>query len=934
MDDRGVSEASRELRVVELLGQALELESSARQDFLLEACAGDDELREELEALLAEEAALDDGFLSVPAAAEVRPPPSPPKDLSPAPEWLGPYRVIRQLGRGGMGTVYLGEQKEPVRRQVALKIIDAIHDPARRQRFAAECQALARLSHPNVASLYEVGTTEDEHAFVAMELVAGTKITEYCDDHALSIPERIDLFLGACAGVRHAHEKGILHRDIKPSNVLVTEIDGRPTAKVIDFGIARAISEPLIDGPQMTLAHQLIGSPAYMSPEAGSGNRDLDTRTDVYSLGLLLYLLLTGVLPYEADDQEMFGPVLKRLAREPQPTLSARFTALDVETQRDFAAFRRLGRGGMARKLRGDLDAILDQAIALEREERYSSPADLAADLERHRRKVPVSARARTGPYLVGRFLQRRLGLVASLSALILALALGTIARTSEARRANLEAARARSALTEAQEVTRFLVELFEIADPERSRDDPVDARELLDRAAARLRGELQDQPLARARLLHTIGTIYTRMALFEPAETLITEALEVRESELPRDHTDVLASVNQLGVILRRQHRLAEAEVLFRRNLEAREAAPEADPIAIANALNGLGNLLWHQKRYDEAEAIHLRALEIRQRDLPPDHIDIAETSNNLGALLRDQERYQEALPFLRRAAQIFAGALGEQHPKRGAALYNLALIEDSLGEWQVAEIHAHEASEIWTAAYGPAHPRTLSARSRYGSLLRKRGRPQESAKVYHDIAVLKEEASGPGDTRLGSPLIGLGISLGHLGEFEQAEATLQRALEIYRAARGEEHPSTINARSNLAWLAWRRGRLAQAEADHRQVLELRERLLGPESRGTAWTLHYLARTLIDQGRSSEAEPLLQRALAIREAALAEEHPYIGHSLLELGLISYRAGRLDEARRQLRRVVKIYRRSLIPEHVDYQRAIDALTAIDPPAAS
>ncbi len=308
-----MNEVERERRIVELLGRAVELEGAARSRFLDGACLGDPELRAELDAMLEDEA---DDFLGLPAVANLADGPTPtawtltdareldvyaPSQES-IPEQIGPYRIVGTLGQGGMGSVYLGEQTEPVRRRAALKMLDAINDRRRLQRFAAECQALARLHHPNVAALYEVGSTDQDHPYVAMEPVDGTAITRWCDERQLPLKDRIELFFGVCAGVRHAHEKGILHRDLKPANVLVTEVDGVPTAKVIDFGIARAFGDPLHSGSTpMTLENQIVGSPAYMCPEIAAGEREVDTRSDVYSLGLLLYELLVGTLPFETQ---------------------------------------------------------------------------------------------------------------------------------------------------------------------------------------------------------------------------------------------------------------------------------------------------------------------------------------------------------------------------------------------------------------------------------------------------------------------------------------------------------------------------------------------------------------------------------------------------------------------------------------------------------
>ena len=727
-----VTEADRELNVLKILGEALELEGAERRSFLVDACAGDNDLRREMDALLAEEEGLEDDFLESPVV----------KDLgvgttlelekgseggSPSPVRLGPYLVVRTLGRGGMGTVYLGEQEEPVRRRVALKVIDGIHDWRRLQRFSAECQAMARLSHPNVASLYEVGTTEEGYPFVALELIEGASINTWCDDHGLGLRQRIELFCEVCAGVRHAHEKGILHRDLKPSNVLVTEVDGRPTAKVIDFGIARALEEPLVDGPQMTQAHQLIGSPAYMSPEAAAGNRDPDTRSDVYSLGLLLYQLLVGVLPYEPDGAPI-EKLLLRIAQSEQVVPSVRFAELGLEERRVIAARRSIAIKSLIRRLKGDLDAIAMKAIARRREDRYSSPADLASDLRRHLRGVPVTARPRTTSYVLGRFLRRQTGVVISLVALIAALAGGLVARSREAERANLEAwnvnaqaqrahaetVRAKQAVVEAEEITRFLVDLFEVADPERSPDDPVDVRQLLDRGAERLRTELEDQPLARGRLLHTIGEIYTRMGQLDRAEELVAEALAIRQQELKQDAVDVLESLDALGIIYRRQERYDEAEVLSRQVLSAREANERSDPLAVARALNTLGNLLWSRRKWEEAESVHLRALEIRENELGEDHQVVADSLNNVGVLLRQQKRYADARLLFQRASEIFAEKVGTKHPRYASVLFNLGLVEVPLGLLSEAESHYREALSIREAVFGNDNPLTSAARSR----------------------------------------------------------------------------------------------------------------------------------------------------------------------------------------------------------------------------
>ena len=733
-------EFDRERRILELLSQALELDGDERRAFLDEACAGDRELRDELEAMLEDEPTDNDGFLETPAAAglsgdPVGPEPSKPP-VAAAGSRFGPYRVVETLGQGGMGTVYLADQRKPVRRRVALKVLDSVHDRRRLKRFAAEGQALARLNHPNVAALYEASATTIGQPFVAMEWIEGVAITDWCDQRRLSLEDRIKLFLDVCAGVQHAHEKGILHRDLKPANVLVTKVDGRATAKVIDFGIARALGEPLLDTSSLslTLENQVVGSPVYMCPEAAAGESDLDTRSDVYALGLLLYHLMIGELPLDIRDINLVE-LLRRIAKGGWPTLSARFAELDPERRSKRARLRGLSERQLTLRLRGDLDAIAAKTVARDPKDRYGSPAELAADLRRHLDLEPVTARPATTVYVLGRFLRRRAGTVLVTAALVLALAVGAVASILGARRAsqevrranqqtdraNLEAERAREALAEARSVSHFLIDLFELADPERSPGEPIDVRQLLDRGALKLEDELGDQPLARALFLHTIGEVYTKMALFEQAAELVGEAMKIRERELPAGHPDVLESVNQLGVAYRRLGRLDEAEPLLRRVLAARESAPEPDMVAVALALNNLGNLLWSRERYDEAEALHWQALAIRERELGSGHADLAETLTNLGALFHAQKRNREAEPMLRRAIGIYAETLGTEHPRYAAALHNLSLVLDRLERWAEAEENGRRAAEIWEAAYGAEHPRTRRARAHLAGLERR---------------------------------------------------------------------------------------------------------------------------------------------------------------------------------------------------------------------
>ena len=961
-------------RVTELLSDALDLPETERQEFLDRACSGRPELRREVESLLKEAAGPGD-FMDSPAVLEVMraggrptfgvtlgsltgPAPLTGLDALPVTQELGDdYRVLSVLGAGGMGTVYLAEQTAPVRRRVAVKVINASTYIARgRRRFKAECQALAYLSHPNIASLYEVGETPQGDPFLVMELVNGTAINEWCDTFQLSIEERIDLFLGACAGVRHAHEKGILHRDLKPSNILVTQVDGRPVAKVIDFGIASP--RPGTSQHEATISRIIEGSPVYMSPEAAAldGARpDLDTRSDVYSLGLVLYELLGGVLPFDLEGHNVFS-LLRRISEEPIPAPSQRLLDASSETADVLAQNRALTRGrSLERRLRGDLDAILLRALAHSKEERYGSPADLIRDLKRHLDHEPVEARPASSWYLLQRFVTRRLGAVVSVALLIGALSIGLVGRSVEARRANQEAARAdaearraQAALAEAEEVSRFLTDLFDLADPDRSDSDVVTVRQLLDRGATRLQErELEDQPLARARLAQTMGLIYTKLALFEQAEELVEDALQLRRAALPENHTDVVDAMGQLGVIYRRQARYEESEKLLERTLEARLADPEMDPEKLAIAYNNLGNLRYNQGRNGEAEEAHRKALQIRTRIFGEEHEDTAISTNNLGAALQGQQRLPEALEHYETALALFIQHLGANNTRVGASYFNLCQVLQSLGQWDKAETRCQRAIDIWQHHYGPEHVRTLNARIYHSRLLIRRyrwqqaetrlrriledvrlanasdphnlvrtllylseslegqGREAEADETFAEALAIRKEVHGPVNAYVAQVLARQGRVMSEHREMTPATcarmaAIYDEALEIYRQTEGETHGDTLWTLGRLAQLELLCGRPQAAETALRRHLQRLQSIEGISVNQRIATLYRLGLALEAQGRYDEAVALLRQSLEQRLVHSGPHSIVVANYRHKLGRALLAIGDVDAARHEL----------------------------------
>jgi serine/threonine protein kinase len=577
-------------------------------------------------------------------------PPIPPRRPLPRDTAIGRYRLLELLGEGGMGAVYLAEQREPVQRVVALKLIrSSLGGPNAAARFSAERQALARLSHPNVAAMYEAGATDDGFPFFVMERVEGLPVVAYCDEHRLGIRERVELFIQICKGVQHAHQKGIIHRDLKPSNVLVADVEGRAVPKIIDFGIAKTLDAPLGEATAVLTSLGVVGTPAYMSPEALSGD-DLDTRTDVYSLGVMLYELLAGVRPHKLDGMPL-AAVIRTVADGDAPMPRTIFGALAADERRRIAEARGEGERSLAAALAGDLGWIALKATARERDERYGSAADLAADLERHLHHQPVVASPPSLRDRATKFARRhRAGVVAG--ALVVLAILGGIAGTT------IGMLRAQRARTEAEAVSKFLVDILDSASPW-NRKNETTVRQLLEEAAARIPRELRDQPAARAELLETIGSSEFHLGHLESAERLLREAIRLRTALEAPNSGRIGALLNDLGLVRKHQGHLDDAERLLRESLVIREKAYGHEHSAVARGLFDMGTILALRGKDAEAERALRESLALRERlFVRPgggvDAITVALTLNGLGGQLFRSGHLAEAESLIRRSLDV----------------------------------------------------------------------------------------------------------------------------------------------------------------------------------------------------------------------------------------------------------------------------------------
>lgn len=668
---------------------------------------------------------------------------------------IGSFRILGELGRGGMGIVFLAEQKRPVARRVALKVLRTpFRDRAAEIRFDAERQAMARLQHPSVAQIFEAGATDSGHPWFAMEWVEGEHLTDWCDSHELGVAERLALFRDVCAAVHHAHQKGILHRDLKPSNVLVSGQTDQPVVKVIDFGIAKATDRPLVDETLETGA-VLLGTPAYLAPEVLQGEAtDLDIRADVYSLGVLLYELLVGARPFDSPGDSLLL-VLRRATEEEPRGPSTRWTELDEDTRAHVAARRRHDTRSLPRRLRGELDWIVLRAIARDREQRYDSATALSDDLGRFLAHQPIMACPPSAAYRARKFVRRRADLVVAVALVMLSLAGGLVARSVEARRARDAAAEAEAARTdaerslavavearreaeasreEASELTAFLIELFEISDPTGAAGATVTARELLDRGAARVRDGFAERPLAEARFLQTIGDVYRKLGLYPEAESLFLRALDIREAALPPDHPDLADTANGLGALLAQTGDFEAAEPYFRRALGIREAERPPNPQRLAGSLNNLANLLADRGRFAEAEPLYRRSIEVAESLDGPPHPDLLVAWNNLASTLFDQGRLDEAEPLFRAFLAHQRTAHGGDHPHVAIAMENLAGLLAARGRLEEAETILLDAIDILGRVLGPDHPEVAYGRGELAQVLAAGGRTVEAERLFRE--------------------------------------------------------------------------------------------------------------------------------------------------------------------------------------------------------
>ena len=857
----------------EIFMEALDHENPEdRLCFLERACSSRGALRARVDAMLADHHS-PDTFMAAPAAGEPSMSPSPTEQPG---DRIGRYKLLEKIGEGGCGMVYMAEQEEPVHRRVALKVIKPGMDTKSViARFEAERQALAMMDHPNIAKILDGGvtgktevgnqmsevspepgirslrtevrsrnfdatsdfrpptsvpaptsvlrplTSDPGRPYFVMELVRGIRITDYCKQHNLSTRERLDLFTAVCSAVQHAHQKGIIHRDLKPSNILVTELDGRPVPKVIDFGIAKATEQKLTDKTLFTQFAQFVGTPAYMSPEqAAMSGADIDTRSDIYSLGVLLYELLTGTPPFDAQELLHAGfDEMRRIIRETEPpkpstrlTQSARVPAKPSESPSEVGG-RMSEIGGLKSDIRdpqsaieSDLDWIVMKCLEKDRTRRYETASGLAADIQRHLSSEPVTARPASAAYRFRKMVRRNKVTFAAASAVLVALIAGLGVSTwmffkaSAAEKAqSQERQKAEAEAGKSRQIAKFLQNMLKGVGPSAALGrDTAMLREILDNTADQVGENLQDQPEVEAELRTIIGDVYSKLGEYAKASAMLREALAITKGLRGNEHREVVTLLNAQAQVLGQQGELDQAEAMLREALamERKLMGKDGD---VTTSLNNLGVALADRGKYSEAETVNREVLALTKKIMGNEHEDVATSLNNLGVVLQQLQKPGDAETALREALVIQKKRWGNDHPSVATTLNNLANVVQMQNKLADSESLFRKVVALQRKLLGDAHPNVAAGLNGLALALLKQDRAAEAEPLLREGVEIERKARNTAHPQTARLIGNLGRIMEGQRKFDEAESLYREALAMYGKLPGEEHPDMTSWRNQL---------------------------------------------------------------------------------------------------------------------------------------
>jgi non-specific serine/threonine protein kinase/serine/threonine-protein kinase len=955
-----------------------------RVAFLDQECAGDPALRERIDKLLVSHEQTGNPLDAPPPVATVDDP------LREGPGMvIGPYKLIEEIGEGGMGTVWMAQQTAPIRRLVAVKVIKPGMDSKQvLARFEAERQALALMDHPNIAKVLDAGYTGVSpqesgvnkardaasltpnpclltrglgRPFFVMELVKGVPLTKYCDEHRLTPKQRLELFVPVCMAIQHAHQKGVIHRDIKPSNVLVAQYDGTPVPKVIDFGIAKATGQQLTERTLVTGFGAVVGTLEYMSPEQAELNQlDIDTRGDIYSLGVLLYELLTGSTPLDRKrlKQAALLEVLRVIREEEPPQPSTRLSTTDELPS--VAANRGLEPKKLSRLVRGELDWIVMKALEKDRNRRYETANGLAADVLRYLANEPVHAGPASAGYRVRKFVRRHRGAALTAGMLLAVLLAGVAISTWQAIRATRSEAAERRSAEIARAINRYLIEdLFDAATPEEAQGRKITVEEVLDRASVKVDTAFPDQPEVEAGVRLAIGQLYLSLSLYGKAEPHLGSALKLRIVHLGADHIDTLEAMQQVGWLCAKQGKLDEAEHHHRQALDGFRRVAGKEHRSTMQQMFSVAWVVAERHQYDKAERLLRDCLEMQHRVLGEGDPDTLETMGTLSAVMIHQAKWKDAEPLARQCLDIMLRVLGENKPSTLYARRTVILVLREKGKWLEAqrlgrenvaaarrifpplhretlliledlgsldwrlarfldaENELRESRDGWRQLMGADQRQTLAMSGRLAMALLDCGQLEEADREAREALEMCRRVKGPQQQEITvASLARFGKMLRFRGRWREAEKCLQEAEEGCRLRTGlDDAAFLLEIMRERAVVLQALGRHDEARSRFWQVLESQRHDLPPDHPDLAETIYRCGEYLLEVGKAADAKSLLEEALRIQREALPPEHPAVGQSLVALGWAQSRAGELAEGERPLREGLAIVSNALPTSH-------------------
>lgn len=844
-------------KLKQIFNEALDMEKSKRESYLKKACENDPALKKEIESLLKAHETSD--------KLEHSPEQLLQKAMSEQAlefkkgQQIGPYKIIRSLGYGGMGNVYLAKRTDgQFEQQVALKLLRTGFTTENQiRRFLAERQILATLNHRNIARLLDGGVTDDGQPWFAMEFVKGHPINEYCDEKKLNLKQRLKLFNKVCEAVHSAHQKLIIHRDLKPSNILVTD---EGTVKLLDFGIAKALDRDNNFFGESSLTHTglLPLTPSYSSPEQVCG-QPMSTASDIYQLGIILYELLTGCRPYEVSGKtpsEIEQVICEQQPTRPSTVITKLVTGQDEKEHnaQSISRQRQTKTEQLSKKLKGDLDTIVLKALRKEPERRYESVEHFAADIRNYLSGRPVTAHPDTLVYRSRKFLKRHKIGVGATAAIVLLMIGYIFTVTWHSQRTQAALKQAQKETARAEQVTTFLIDMFEANEPGETLGDTVTTRFLLERGVAQAE-QLENQPDIQARMFDTAGRIYTALGQYGEAKPLIERGLNIRRQIYEDDHLSVSESLHNLARLYKENGDYESAGNLYQEALNLREAHLTPDDPKIAESLYHLGMYYQRAKsNLDSAEILFRRSIEIRENAYGSFHEKVAESLRGMGGIMLANGKYTEAEEYYRRALEIQQNRLGHNHPETLTTINNMAILKAWNGDYDSAISLLQESLSERNSVLGTAH---------YGRAIQ---------------------------------LNNLAFIAGTQGDYKEAGRLLDEAISVMQNSVGVDHPHALVFRTSRARIKHLRGFYQEAESMHREVLDTKREQLGPEHPDVAASMVQLASLLIDQQNYREAEDLLGQAITLHQNSRGGKYPMLTSGFYLLGKLKMSAGNYREA--------------------------------------